>query len=88
MHAIGVMLLIFVCFTLISLLIPSTSGFAKTIFPIIAPAMNQAGYTVSSGIFAFATSNGLINMFSPTAGIFLIGASVSKVPLNIYYKCT
>jgi uncharacterized ion transporter superfamily protein YfcC len=27
-------------------------------------------------------------MFSPTAGIFLIGASVSKVPLNIYYKCT
>ncbi len=81
-------LIIFIIFILLSFLIPSTSGFASTVFPIMGPsiAASTSGLTVSGAITTFSLANGFVNLFSPTAGPFVAGCSLCKVSLNDYYK--
>lgn len=82
-------LLLFLAFIVISVFIPSTSGFAYTIFgPIAAPAMAQASvqYSIAGGIASTSIANGLVNLSSPTAGPFVIGCEMAKVPLKNFYK--
>lgn len=81
-------LIIFVIFIVLSFLIPSTSGFASTVFPVMGPAIatSTSGLTVSGAITTFSLANGFVNLFSPTAGPFVAGCSLCKVSLNDYYK--
>jgi len=77
----------YILFVLISILIPSSSGFAAAIFPIFGPTAVAAGMG-SGAITAFTYSSGLINIVSPTSGIFSAASQVSKMPYNKYLKCT
>jgi uncharacterized ion transporter superfamily protein YfcC len=77
----------------ISVFIPSTSGFAYTIYgPLAAPAMYSAttafhvNYSIAGGIASASMANGLVNLASPTAGPFVIGCEMAKVPLKYFYK--
>jgi uncharacterized ion transporter superfamily protein YfcC len=86
-------IILFFAFLLISIFIPSTSGFAYTIYgPLIAPAMSVAtttyhvSYSLAGGIASASMANGLINLASPTAGVFVIGCEMAKVPLKHFYK--
>jgi uncharacterized ion transporter superfamily protein YfcC len=82
-------LLLFVSFIAISIFIPSTSGFAYTVFgPIAAPAMinSTLHYSIAGGIASTSMANGLVNLSSPTAGPFVIGCEMAKVPLKNFYK--
>lgn len=81
-------LIIFVIFIILSFLIPSTSGFASTVFPVMGPAIatSTSGLTVSGAITTFSLANGFVNLFSPTAGPFVAGCSLCKVSLNDFYK--
>ncbi len=81
-------LIIFIIFIILSFLIPSTSGFASTVFPVMGPAIatSTSGLTISGAITTFSLANGFVNLFSPTAGPFVAGCSLCKVSLNNYYK--
>lgn len=79
-------LLIFVVFIGLSILIPSTSGFASAVMPMVGPALVNAGIPASAGILTFAFTSGLINMTSPTSGPFVAALSLSKMELTDYYK--
>ena len=81
-------LFLFIIFIVLSFLIPSTSGFASAVFPIIGPtiAASSVGLTVSGSITTFSLANGFVNLFSPTAGPFVAGCSLCKVSLNDFYK--
>ncbi len=83
---IGTMMILFVVFIVLSILIPSTSGLANASFGIIGPSLVAGGMTVSGGIAAFSFASGLVNMFSPTAALFMAGLAICKVDLVKYYK--
>jgi hypothetical protein len=42
--------------------------------------------SIASGIASTSIANGLINLSSPTAGPFVIGCEMAKVPLPNFYK--
>ena len=77
--------LTFILFLLISIFIPSSSGFATAIFSIFGTNANLAGLA-SGSVTAFTYASGIINLASPTSGIFVAACSISKMPLNAYYK--
>lgn len=75
----------FFMFLLISFLIPSTSGFAKAVFPILAPVV--ADLDLQSGmITTFVMASGWINLFAPSAGAMMAGLAIARVPLVSFYK--
>jgi uncharacterized ion transporter superfamily protein YfcC len=77
----------FVLFMLLSAFIPSTSGFAYSVFgPLAAPALFTANYSVATGIASASMASGIINLCSPTGGPFVISCEIAKVPLKNYYK--
>lgn len=86
-------ILIFFIFLLISIFIPSVSGFSRSVFPIMGPslcgpvtAVNGTGVTVSGAIAEFSMASGFVNLISPTAIGFIIGLQLSEVPLSTFYK--
>lgn len=79
--------LTYILFLFISFVIPSSSGFATAIFPIFGPTAVSVGMG-SGAITAFTYSSGLINIISPTSGIFSAASTVAKIPYNKYLKAT
>ncbi|WP_342276953.1 YfcC family protein [Spiroplasma endosymbiont of Nebria brevicollis] len=75
----------FFAFIVIAFFIPSTSGFASAVFPVVAPLVKTIG--LSSGmITAFVMASGWVNLFAPSAGVMMAGLSIAKVPLGRFYK--
>lgn len=86
-------LVLFALFFVISIFIPSMSGFARSVFPTVGPALsggvaavNGTGMTVSGSILGFSMANGLVNLTMPTAGPFIIGLQICDVSLSKYFK--
>ena len=86
-------IVLFALFFVISVFIPSMSGFARSVFPTIGPALtggaaavNGTGMTVSGSILGFSMANGLVNLTMPTAGPFVICLQICDIPLSRYYK--
>ncbi|WPL39161.1 hypothetical protein [Malacoplasma iowae] len=90
-NAFAVVFIFYFIFIILSFLIPSTSGFAAAVFPVLGPAVigsYNLGLTVSGQIASFSMASGLVNIASPSGGIFIAALSVSKIPLGNYYKTT
>ncbi|AHF60633.1 hypothetical protein P344_01080 [Spiroplasma mirum ATCC 29335] len=83
----GFIIVGFFFFLIISIFIPSTSGFAAAVFPIIGPVAEGIQPGLWSGsITAFSFANGIINLVSPTSFILMAALSISKVSLDKYLK--
>lgn len=90
-NAFAIVFIFYFVFILLSFLIPSTSGFAAAVFPVLGPAVigsYNLGLTVSGQIASFSLASGIVNIASPSGGIFIAALSVSKIPLGNYYKAT
>ncbi len=86
-------IVLFALFFALSIFIPSMSGFARSVFPTVGPALtggvaavNGAGMTVSGSILGFSMANGLVNLSMPTAGPFVIALQICDVSLSRFYK--
>ncbi len=87
-------IVLFLIFCLISIFIPSVSGFSRSVFPIVGPSLagstaatiNGTGMTVSGSIATFSLASGFVNLISPTAIGFILGLQLSDVPLGTFYK--
>lgn len=91
----GITIIFFFVFFALSFLIPSTSGFASAVFPIIGPAIGGFGHpvalgglTISGSIASFSLASGIVNISMPSGGIFMSALSVSNIPLGKFYKST
>ena len=90
-NAFAIVFIFYFVFILLSFLIPSTSGFAAAVFPVLGPAVigsYNLGLTVSGQIASFSLASGIVNIASPSGGIFIAALSISKIPLGNYYKAT
>lgn len=85
----GFIMVAFFFFLIISFVIPSSSGFAQTVFPILGPVANGVATGLTSGtITAFSFTNGIINLISPTSAILMAALSISKVPYGSFIKAS
>ncbi|SFH66643.1 Uncharacterized membrane protein YfcC, ion transporter superfamily [Tindallia magadiensis] len=71
--------------SLLNFLIPSGSGQAATSMPIMAPLADLIGMNRQISVLIFQFGDGFSNLIWPTSFI-LIACSLSKIPLNKYYK--
>lgn len=80
--AIGIVFLV----TLINGLIPSGSGKAALLTPIIVPIAISLGLSPQTSVLAYQMGDGITNMFWFTYGTLLIFLTYAKVPLFKWYK--
>ena len=70
----------------INALIPSGSGQATAVMPIMVPLADMLGITRQTAVLAFQYGDGISNTFWFTNGTLLIYLGLAKVPLQKWYK--
>mgnify|MGYP004560844227 FL=1 len=72
--------------TVLSVLVPSSSGLATLSAPIMAPLANQVGYSVEATLMGMVAANGFVNLFTPTCGAIMGGLALAKVEYTTWIK--
>ncbi|WP_280123361.1 YfcC family protein [[Acholeplasma] multilocale] len=92
---VGKILVLFILFLPLSFLIPSTSGFAAAIFPLLVGTVttqNAEGAVVfqdaaaSGSVMAFSMASGILNLFTPTSGVVMGAVAISRVGYDRFLK--
>lgn len=86
---ISLLVILFIIFLPLSFLVPSTSGFAAAIFPILGPVlMSMPNSTLigSGSITAFSFASGIMNLFTPTSGVVMGALAISRVSYDKLLK--
>lgn len=77
---------IFILNTVINAFIPSGSGQAMAVMPVLVPLADMLHITRQTAILAFQFGDGISNTFWFTNGTLLIYLGLAKVPLRKWYK--
>ncbi|MCL8209859.1 YfcC family protein [Spiroplasma attinicola] len=89
LNTIGLMVILLLLFLPLSFLIPSSSGFATAIFPILGPVlmtMPSSDVTGSGAITAFSFATGIINLVTPTSGVVMGALAIARVSYDKLLK--
>ncbi len=70
----------------IAFLVPSSSGHAALVMPILAPLADFAGVSRAIAVTAFQSASGLVNLVTPTSAVIMGGLALSKVGYDKYIK--
>jgi len=70
----------------IAFLVPSSSGHAALVMPILAPLADFAGVPRSIAVTAFQSASGLVNLVTPTSAVIMGGLALSKIGYDRYLK--
>lgn len=80
--AVGMLFII----SLINILIPSGSGKAVAIMPILFPVAELLNFTQQTAVLAYQLGDGITNLVTPTLGLLFIGLAFGKVPYDKWLK--
>ena len=70
----------------IAFLVPSSSGHAALVMPILAPLSDFAHVSRSVSVTAFQSASGLVNLVTPTSAVIMGGLALSKIGYDEYLK--
>ncbi len=70
----------------IAFLVPSSSGHAALVMPILAPLADFAGVPRSLVVTAFQSASGFVNLVTPTSAVIMGGLALSKVGYDKYLR--
>ena len=70
----------------IAFLVPSSSGHAALIMPILAPLADFADVSRSISVTAYQSASGLVNYITPTSAIVMGGLVLAKVRYDHYLR--
>ncbi|WP_339022708.1 YfcC family protein [Spiroplasma endosymbiont of Crioceris asparagi] len=86
-NSIVILMVLFIAFLPLSFLIPSTSGFATAVIPLLQGVMAKDPNVLTSGIItAFSFACGILNLFTPTSGVVMGAISIAKIDYGQYLK--
>ncbi len=92
---VGRIVVLYLLFLPLSFVIPSTSGFATAVFPLLASTVSAdpsatslvAGDVAGSGsILSFSFASGLLNLFTPTSGVVMGAIGIARVDYGKFLK--
>ncbi len=72
--------------TVLSFLVPSSSGLAVLSMPILAPLSDFAGVARSLVVTAFQSANGWVNLFNPTFAVVMGGLAIGRVAYDKWLR--
>ncbi|ASZ08776.1 YfcC family protein [Mesoplasma chauliocola] len=85
--SIGILIILFILFIPLSIFIPSTSGFARAVFPLLGGVLAKDSEVLTSGsITAFSMANGFVNLFTPTSGIIMSAIAIARIDYSKFMK--
>ncbi|MDO9356982.1 MAG: hypothetical protein Q7T55_25015, partial [Solirubrobacteraceae bacterium] len=70
----------------IAFLVPSSSGHAALVMPILAPLADFAGVPRSIAVTGFQSASGLTNLITPTSAVIMGGLSLSRIGYDRYLR--
>ena len=70
----------------IAFLVPSSSGHAALVMPILAPLADFAGVSRATVVTAFQSASGVVNLVTPTSAVIMGGLALSKVGYDKYLR--
>jgi uncharacterized ion transporter superfamily protein YfcC len=70
----------------IAFLVPSSSGHAALVMPILAPLASFAKVPPDIAVTSLQSASGLVNLFTPTSAVIMGGLALSKVGYNRYLR--
>jgi uncharacterized ion transporter superfamily protein YfcC len=70
----------------IAFLVPSSSGHAALVMPILAPLADFANVSRSVVVTAFQSASGFVNLVTPTSAVIMGGLALSKIGYDRYLK--
>ena len=82
----GFAILAFIVNIPIAFLVPSSSGHAALVMPILAPLADFANVSRSVVVTCFQSASGIVNLVTPTSAVIMGGLALSKVGYNRYLK--
>lgn len=80
--SIGILLLI----TIFNFLVPSGSGKALALMPILSPIAEIIGVNQQVAVLAYQIGDGLTNVFWPTSGYFMATLEIGKIEYSEWVK--
>ena len=78
--------LMFYANVLINFFVPSGSGQAVAVMPLMVPLADLAGITRQVAVQAFQFGDGFSNCIFPTAGVLMSSLALAKIPYGKYVK--
>ncbi len=78
--------LMFYANSLINFFIPSGSGQAVAVMPLMVPLADLSGITRQVAVQAFQLGDGFSNCIFPTAGVLMSSLALAKIPYGKYVK--
>jgi uncharacterized ion transporter superfamily protein YfcC len=82
----GFAILAFIVNIPIAFLVPSSSGHAALVMPILAPLADFAGVSRALIVTAFQSASGFVNLVTPTSAVIMGGLALSKVGYDRYLR--
>lgn len=70
----------------IAFLVPSSSGHAALVMPILAPLAGFAEVPKELAVTAYQSASGLVNLITPTSAVIMGGLALSKVGYDRYLR--
>jgi uncharacterized ion transporter superfamily protein YfcC len=70
----------------IAFLVPSSSGHAALVMPILAPLADFADVPRAVVVTAYQSASGLVNLVTPTSAVIMGGLALSKVGYDRYLR--
>ncbi|WP_405791206.1 YfcC family protein [Streptomyces sp. NBC_00029] len=70
----------------LAFLIPSTSGHATLVMPILAPLADFAGVSRALAVTAWQSASGWMNLWVPTSAVTIGGVALAKVGYDKYLR--
>lgn len=70
----------------IAFLVPSSSGHAALVMPILAPLADFADVPRSLSVTAYQSASGLINLITPTSAVVMGGLAISRIGYDRYLR--
>lgn len=70
----------------ITLFVPSSSGEAALVMPVLAPLADIVGVARDSLVIAYQFGNGLTNLVSPTNGLLLAGLAITRIRFSQWFR--
>ena len=72
--------------SILTLLVPSTSGLAALSMPVMAPLCDLHGVNPEAAVTALQYANQLTNLMSPVAGTTVAGLAICRITFGQWWK--
>ena len=81
-----VVIVLFLIITVINFFIPSASGKAALMMPLLVPMAQISGFGLQTAVLAYQLGDGITKMIYPTVGTILAAISLGNVSYNKWFK--